>query len=587
MIKKLFLLLILISGLLYPTLIADVNAKSGLIDAPIPKTVVLSAPSGIYFPLAQEIAQSESLPLFHEWKEALAGDPIFVLWVVAPSELSDPEVVSAGMAIKQAKSFPSVGVITGSTLESARSFWKRTGQVKGEKIYIANAEFPTAGVDEARLVSVDPDAGDSSVPMDTDSLSAALLHADYLTFTGHGSAAYLRINPEMKYIASDIPDTLPPVVVGTASCQTFRLWSQDSIALSFIDKGAAAYAGFAYSPNEGYLIGEFKDLPFRYTWPDFPIGIAMALQTRGTLQGFANIPFYFLAGDPRVGLQTHPPYLLSHDDETDGIRTIYYKEVPAGLIPVRVPSGGKYRYVEIDGVGSAADGDIFYNARIQLMSLDGDKFILFTHSGGDFTLRLYTNPPWLYPFIRPIRDGLDNVLLFIPQSDGDKIMLVVGGLMFLIALFSSWKMQKVKESRFKTTWVSAVLLAFGITILHGLYTWMRLPLSTITSKPLYFLPLWLVAVFILVGCGSFFFFTANKWIGRIIAVLVAVFPALFPALFGIGYILVFNIYTASKGFAGAVYNYNLGLLSLLAAVVLFVLYGSAFAFIRHGLEKKW
>jgi hypothetical protein len=96
--------------------------------------------------------------------------------------------------------------------------------------------------------------------------------------------------------------------VGTGSCQTLRPWKEGSIARSFIDRGAAAYSGFVFSPNGGYLVGEFDGLPYRYTWPDFPIGHAVQVQNRGTLQGFARFAYQFLLGDPRTALPPEPPY---------------------------------------------------------------------------------------------------------------------------------------------------------------------------------------------------------------------------------------------------------------------------------------
>lgn len=80
----------------------------------------------------------------------------------------------------------------------------------------------------------------------------------------------------VKITPEDVPQ-LDRAVIGTGSCQTVRPGNPDSIARCFVDQGAAAYSGFVYSPNEGYLIGEFDGLPFRYTWPDFPNHYALGL----------------------------------------------------------------------------------------------------------------------------------------------------------------------------------------------------------------------------------------------------------------------------------------------------------------------
>jgi hypothetical protein len=49
-------------------------------------------------------------------------------------------------------------------------------------------------------------------------------------------------------------------------------------------------------------------LPFRYTWPGFPIGHVVQFQNRGAVQDFAAFPYCFLLGDPRITVQSAPAY---------------------------------------------------------------------------------------------------------------------------------------------------------------------------------------------------------------------------------------------------------------------------------------
>ena len=210
---------------------------------------------------------------------------------------------------------------------------------------------------------------------------------------------------------------LNQIVVSTGSCQTVRPWNDNSIALRFVDQGAAAYAGFVYSPNEGYLIGEFDGLPFRYTWPGFPIGHVIQAQNRGTLQGFARFPYLFLLGDPRIAFQSYPPYSLVDDRLEDGQRILKFQQVPSGVIPVRITGGATYRFVEAEGITTAAEQDPFYNSRLQMVDIQEDKYILLVHPGGDLTLRLRPQAPWHW-FLRDILLDLFRLYLHLQPAIG-------------------------------------------------------------------------------------------------------------------------------------------------------------------------
>jgi hypothetical protein len=245
--------------------------------------VMLAEPSDPYYALAEEIAQGEALPILHSLDEVLAENPAFLLWVVSPQRLSDQVLIAFGQAMHHRQQAISTGIISGSTLDKARDLWQRASQVQGQRAFAVNNANPTAGIYEGRIIAFDGNAR-SIQPLTRAGLRHVLQNADYVTFTGHGGEKWWQLGEGSDFRASDIL-SLPPLVIGTASCNTFRIWRAGSIALSFTDKGAAAYAGFVYSPNEGYLIGAYEDLPFRYTWPDFPIGHVVQVQNHGTRQG--------------------------------------------------------------------------------------------------------------------------------------------------------------------------------------------------------------------------------------------------------------------------------------------------------------
>jgi hypothetical protein len=329
--------------------------------------VVLASPDDAYFELAEEIATAEGAPLAADLEEALTCGPEFLLWIASPEGLSEAALVAFGTTMQAHTAAVASGIITGTTLEQARSLWQRRAEVRGDTMAAVNAPNPAAHIQEGRILMTTQGRA-TEQPLTRESFLATLRSVDALTFTGHGGNNYLRLDSETTINSSDLP-RLDGVVVSTGSCQTLRPWHWDSIALSFVDQGASAYAGFVFSPNEGYIIGEFNELPFRFTWPGVPIGHVLQAQTRGTLQGFAHFPTLFLLGDPRIALQAEPPY-RSVDDRVDGDRRLLtFEDVPAGVIPLRISAGAEYHFVRVPGVTAATDGDPFYNSRLQMVNV--------------------------------------------------------------------------------------------------------------------------------------------------------------------------------------------------------------------------
>lgn len=253
--------------------------------------VILARSDDPYYPLAIEIAAAENAPIAHNLEDALVCQPEFLVWVVSQTLLSDAVMIEFGLAMKGQTLTVSTGTITASTLDGARHLWESRTDVRGQVFIAANAPNPSAHIEGQ--INVFGQTQISTFPLTKDKFISALETEDYLTFTGHGANSFFRLNEDTRVTSADIPD-LNAIVVSTGSCQTVRPWNEDSIALKFADQGAAAYSGFVFSPNEGYLIGEFDGLPFRYTWPGFPIGHVIQVQNRGSLQGFAHFPYEVL-----------------------------------------------------------------------------------------------------------------------------------------------------------------------------------------------------------------------------------------------------------------------------------------------------
>jgi hypothetical protein len=529
--------------------------------------LILANPADPYYPLAEEMAQREVVPIEHTLAEALAQDPTFILWVVSPGFLSDLIMVEFGLALRDRPSAVSVGIISGKTLEDARALWLRAPEVEGQRVFAANALNPAGNID-AELIEFGKE-GTAVQTLTRANVLQSLEVADYWTFSGHGGSSYLRLGDNSKVQTGQIP-RLPPVVIATSSCNTFRLWDEDSLPLDMVRQGAAAYAGFVYSPNSGFLIGAYGDVPFRYTWPDFPIGHAIQVQNHGTLQGFAQVPYYWLLGDPRIALQAEAPYRLIETESSNGTLTLSFAGAPAGILPVRIPGGASYRFVEVPGVNAAWDRDPFYNARLQMVNIGQDKFILLEHEGGDFTLRLHSRPSWLWVAGDVLTDSLDTTYLFFAEHGTDLIMLVAGIVLWLVV----WLILRKRVS--SRTLVPALLTGLGFVALHGLYALARLGQLTITSKIVGFRPLSLVGTFLLVSCGAFLFLNARSWGGRIVAVLASTLSAWLPAVMQLSLFFIANNLLPRSGFGVGLWNAALGTQPLIVFAFECILFGLVF-----------
>jgi hypothetical protein len=533
-----------------------------------------------YYPLAEEIAEIEHAPIAHHLTDALAYHPVFLLWVASPGYLSEDVIIEFGLAMKEHSAVISPGLITGSTLEQARDLWKRRVQVRAQKFFAVNAPNPSAHIYEGRIVEFAPEQI-GTYPLTKSRLVKTLQTADYLTFTGHGGSRFLRLDEDVEIRSGDVP-SLDSIVVETASCQTLRPWREDSIALRFVDQGAAAYSGFAFSPNEGYLIGEFDGLPFRYTWQDFPIGYVIQVQNRGTLQGFAHFPYQFLLGDPRIALQTYPPYHLMDDHQAGKERILTFQDVPSGVIPIRISDGAAYRFVKVPGVTAAAEQDPFYNSRLQMVNIQNDKFILLLHEGGDLTLQMRHQAPWYWFPVDILLDSLDHTFVFSQQSSGDVITI---GFAVIPLLWVGWQMFRKRFSWRRTQ--LAIVVGIGAAVLQGVYVLVRLDHVTIISKDVVFSPLSVTATFVLATCGALMFFQARSRIGKVVALSVITFASWVPMVLGLLLIAAFNTFASTPKIGTPLYNYSLGLLSVSSFLFSVTLSGLTLKFIKRWNDKMW
>lgn len=307
---------------------------------------------------------------------------------MSPAELSDQAVTAVALALDRASSRPSAGLITGSSLAHARRLYDRARRAGGDR---AAAVVGEDTFSEARLVETSGERRQTAAPQGSAGVLDLLKRADYVHYAGHGGNGYWRLLPAVRIAAGDVPDLERPVVVSTMSCQTARIWEPGSIALRMVDAGAAAYSGFYYSPMSGYQIGE-EEGPFRRTWPGVPIGHVVAAMNEGARKGYASFPFHLLVGDPRIALRADPPSRLEDRGEAGGVRTLVCPNAPSGLIPLRIPHGAPYAFVEVAGHTAAWDREPLFNRWLQMAVVGGDRVVLVQHGGGDLVIRARLEP---------------------------------------------------------------------------------------------------------------------------------------------------------------------------------------------------
>ncbi|MBN1535581.1 MAG: hypothetical protein JW908_02530 [Anaerolineales bacterium] len=573
--KKKFIIFLLISACMGCT---TQKINTPFSSLPPCELVVLAEHEDPYYSLAEEIAAAEDAPLLPNLPEALAYQPTYLLWVVSPGFLSDEVMIEFGMTMKQKQPFAiSTGIITGSTMEQARELWQRAGQVGNQTFVAVNAPNRSAHLDEGQILTVS--AGQvTRNPLTREKFIQTLQTADYLTFTGHGGKGFLGLDKDIMIKADDIP-TLDNIVIATVSCQTLRVWNDESIARKMIDQGAAAYSGFVFSPNEGYVIGEFNKLPFRYTWPDFPIGHVLQVQNRGTLLGFAHFPFHFLLGDPRIAFQSEPPYQWIEVHRQGEVRFLSFRDVPSGVIPIHIVDGSGYNFIEAPGITSASQGDFIYNSRLQMVNINQDKYVLLVHRGGDLTLKLRPTAPWYWYPIDFLLDSLDFTYIYTQQTGGDILSLVFS---VIPLIWVTWQMYK-KRIAWKKIRLT-LIIGLGIAVLQGIYVMIRLPHVTITSKVVVFSPLSLLAAFLLGVLGTLIFIQARTWRGRLIGTVVITFTSWSVTIFEIAVITGFNMLAFVPRYGTSLYNQSLGFLSATAFIVTWVVIAIVFHLIMKGID---
>ncbi len=291
------------------------------------------------------------------------------------------------------------------------------------------------------------------------------------------------------------------------------------------------------------------------------------MQNRGTVQGFALFPYQFLLGDPRIALQASPPYRQVSDQLEGNVRVLTFQDVPAGVIPLRIAGGAAYHFVRVPGVTAAADGDPFYNSKLQMVNIRDEKYVLLDQPGGDLTIQLRVRPPWTWFPADILLDSLDHTFVFLQQTGGDVLISVLA---FLLLLWTGW--QALNRQLDGQTLRIALVIGAGAATVQAGYALLRLNRVTITSKAVVFSPLSVVATFVTSACGAVIYLRAHRRRGKGVALLILTFASWAPLDFTLLGVAAYNTFAFAPRYGTGLYNVRLGLLpapSLLVTLTLF------------------
>jgi len=310
-------------------------------------TVVFTHADDPYSKLATEISFAENIPIYTHIKEISDHNPTYILWVVSPAFLSDKAIHDFLSQLHDNQIIYSLGIISGHTIEQARQLYHRKPETEPKIFSIINGRHAYDKADNYRIFNYSK-FDTTTYEFTKENIIKTMANSDYLNYAGGGGGNFWVEKRIPKLVSNEIPNLRSPVIF-SGGCQTFRLWIKNSIALGFVEKGAAAYAGFVYSPIPYFLFSVPNGFPYRFTWRDFAIGHIVQIQNRGILAGCASYPWFILLGDPRKYVRNEKPYEVLQDTIMNEIRMIKIQYPHQDFVPIHIPNGQKYAFVKISG----------------------------------------------------------------------------------------------------------------------------------------------------------------------------------------------------------------------------------------------
>ena len=347
---------------------------------------------------------------------------------------------------------------------------------------------------------------------------------------------------------------------------------KNSIALAFVDKGAAAYIGFINTPHTITFMKYGLSVPGLTSWQGFPLGLVAQVQNKVANKSIFTSPQFFMLGDPRISLSKDQPYrIVSETMTAGGKRVVEGASDVRGILAVKLDRAEQYDFLKITGLTSASENDLFYNSKVQTMNLGADKYIMFLHQGGSFRIELAPKAPVAWTLTDALADALDYswvVLWLDSYSDGNPQIHVISLLIFVgIVLFKLFRRKK-PISDYRDILMIALLLALVRLAFFSL----RLDSFTVSSNVVTY-----TVVEILTGCLGVFASVAGglmlmkdgkRIVVKTLGLLFAVSRQFWLAGFTFAFITLLNNLTSITTMTGpGLLNYNMfGLVAIGLAV---------------------
>jgi hypothetical protein len=544
------------------------------------ETLIVSNQSDPYYGLAQKIAYEENLEVVENLTEALGFNPKYILLVASPENFTEERLLSIGSSYKRMDYYPALGIISGSSLENAEQLWRNGKSVHSGENYFGGDVEKGQLIEEPAIYNID-EGYNGKIELNKDNLSAILLQTEYFYWSRHVSEDKWFWNTESKdygkddqYFAEDIPK-LNSIVIYTPSCGSFQPWTDDSISLGFVDKGAAAYVGHVRSPiSNSFFIRHRLAVPGIYSWDEFPLGIAAQIQNKETANMVYNTPLFFMLGDPRIYLLEDKPYQINSDRVNNiGRRVITGESNERGILAIKIEGGAAYEYLKTSTT-SVSDNDPFYNNDLQMLNLGADKYILYFHTGGDFRIELFTDTPIIWKLTDPIVDVFDYswIAIGVVQSPFSLILLVI----FTAVVIYKIIRKKTPIRNYRVLFLAGLLYA----LVRLIYLLTRIGSYTVSASivemTIFEIILGFVGVFSSTASGLVMMRTSKKTIGKVIGMILALLPQLLLTGFYFANITLTNIIMRNNTANLWLWNYKafwmpLGVL-LFEALIMFALY---------------
>lgn len=437
-------------------------------------------------------------------------------------------------------------------MEKAEQLWARRGLPRGGNNYLGGDVDILQMIYEPTIYDIS-DNSHEKIVLNKENLINTLKQADYFYWARHTGPRDWSWNEEYgnwsendQLLARDIPE-LKPSVIYSLTCSPFRPWVENSIAISFVDQGAAAYLGFVNTPHTVAFSRDGLSVPGITSWSEFPLGLVAQIHNKVAAKTVFSSPQLFMLGDPRIHLSKDQPYQITSDRViNNGERIITGVSDKSGILAVKINGGADYSYLSVKGLTSASESDIFYNNKLQALNLGEDKYVLFLHHGGSFEMELLRKNPLGWKLTDALVDAFDFswvALWLSTYADGNPHILLLSLPIFIgIILFKIIKQKKAIKDYYKIFFV-----AFFFTLIRLAYFLLRLDDYTVSANPAIYTPFQItigcIGIFASVAGGLIIMRDSTSPRGKLLGLLLAVSRQFWLAGFYLVFITLLNSVT--------------------------------------------